>query len=223
MEYCRGLEIPTTLEEVCDPQRMALLVYDMQVGVLRQIDDADRVTACVRAVLEAARSVGMRTFFTRHMTLPVEVMGVSGLRTAMAWQRTEDVSTVISAFPRDSPPFQLIPEVAPLASEAVLDKLAMSAFVGTPLDFAFRDAGVEAFAIVGVALEVGIEPTVRHALDLGYLPVVIVDACGYGNREAAQRALEQLTFFGSSVQTDSATVCKILKRSRTSKNLRSTL
>ena len=29
-----GLSIPQTLDEVCDPQRLALLVYDMQVGIL---------------------------------------------------------------------------------------------------------------------------------------------------------------------------------------------
>jgi nicotinamidase-related amidase len=211
VEHYRGIEVPTALPEICDPQRMALLVYDMQVGILSQIDDAAGVTERVRAVLDAARSAGIRTFFTRHMTLPLEVTGSSGLRTAMAWQRTGKITDLVSTFPRDSPPFQLIPEMAPLASEAVLDKITMSAFVGTPLDFALRDCGIEAFAIVGVALEVGIEPTVRHALDLGYLPVVVVDACGYGNHDAAQRALAQLAFFGGTLCTDGATICAHLQ------------
>ena len=210
MENYRGMAIPTTLEQVCDPQGMALLVYDMQVGVLGQIDESAGVITRVATVLDAARSAGVRTFFTRHMTLPLEVTGTSGLRTAMTWQRTSNVDEVISAFPRDSPQFQIIPEVTPLAGEAVLDKIAMSAFAGTPLDFALRDCGIEAFAIVGVALEVGIEPTVRHSLDLGYLPVVVVDACGYGNHEAAQRSLAQLAFFGGSLQTDTATLCTLL-------------
>lgn len=212
MERYRGMAIPTTLEEVCDPQRMALLVYDMQVGVLAQIDDAAGVIKRVTTVLDAARSAGVRTFFTRHMTLPLEVTGASGLRTAMAWQHTDTVGEIVSAFPRDSPQFQLIPEIAPLASEAVLDKIAMSAFAGTPLDFALRDCGIEAFAIVGVALEVGIEPTVRHALDLGFLPVVVVDACGSGHHEAAHRSLAQLAFFGGSLHTESATLCALLNR-----------
>jgi nicotinamidase-related amidase len=42
---------------------------------------------------------------------------------------------------------------------------------GTPLDLVLRDCGIVAVAIVGVALEAGIEPTVRHAADLGYIPV----------------------------------------------------
>lgn len=210
MERYRGLDIRTTLEEVCDPRRMALLVYDMQVGVVRQIATADQVSARVVAVLQAARDAGLRTFFTRHMTLPLEVTGSSGLRTAMIWQCTGEVSQLVSTFPRDSPQFQIIPEAAPQPSEAVLDKIAMSAFVGTPLEFALRDTGIEALAIVGVALEVGIEPTVRHGLDLGFLPVVIVDACGYGNEQAAQRSLAQLAFCGGSIQTDSATVIGLL-------------
>ena len=37
MKSAFGLNIPQTLEEVCDPQRIALLVYDMQAGILGQI------------------------------------------------------------------------------------------------------------------------------------------------------------------------------------------
>ena len=33
-----GIEIPTTLVEWCDPQRTALVVYDMQVGICRYQD-----------------------------------------------------------------------------------------------------------------------------------------------------------------------------------------
>jgi biuret amidohydrolase len=198
------VEIPRTLEEVCHPERMALLVYDMQVGVVNQIADAAEVTARVLAVLEAARGAGMRIFFTRHMSLPKEVMGVAQLRTAMEWQRVDTPAQVKPAFLRDSPEFQLLPELQPRPSEAIVDKITMSAFAGTPLDFALRDCGLGAYAIVGVAMEVGIEPTVRHSMDLGYYPVIVTDACGSGNREAAARSLATLAFTGSSLQTDSA-------------------
>ena len=49
----------------------------------------------------------------------------------------------------------------------------MSAFEGTFLDVALRDLGVNSFAICGIATEIGIEPTVRHGADLGYIPVVV--------------------------------------------------
>jgi nicotinamidase-related amidase len=44
----------------------------------------------------------------------------------------------------------------------------MSAFEGPPLDIALRDCGIDTFAVVGIAIEIGIEPTVRHGADLGY-------------------------------------------------------
>jgi nicotinamidase-related amidase len=40
----------------------------------------------------------------------------------------------------------LIPEMNPLPSEAIFDKISMSAFEGTPLDMALRDCGIDAFA-----------------------------------------------------------------------------
>jgi biuret amidohydrolase len=55
MERAFGLEIPRTLEEACDPRRLALVVYDMQIGVLGQIKDADAIARQVMEVLDAAR------------------------------------------------------------------------------------------------------------------------------------------------------------------------
>ena len=213
MERAFGLEIPLTLAEVCTRQRTALIVYDMQVGIVSQISDGRAVVERVRRVLEAAREGGYRVFFTRHMSLPNEVAGVTQLRTAMAWQQLETADEVRPAFLRDSPRFQITPEVAPLPSEGVIDKITMSAFVGTPLDLAFRDCGINSFVITGIALEVGIEPTVRHATDLGYIPIVVADACGSGDAAAAERSLATLAFAGASLQTDSATIIRLLEGS----------
>ncbi len=33
MQQAFGLNIPQTLEDICDPTRLALVVYDMQVGI----------------------------------------------------------------------------------------------------------------------------------------------------------------------------------------------
>jgi biuret amidohydrolase len=199
-----------TLEDVCDPEHLALLVYDMQVGVVSQLADAARVTERVTTVLAAARAARVRTLFTRHTTLPIELTGSGGLRTAMDWQRTDEVDELVSTFPPGAAGTALIPELDRQSGEAVFDKLAMSAFVGTPVEFVLRDAGIEAFAIIGVALEVGIEPTVRHGLDLGFLPIVVTDACGVGNQEAAARSLAQLAWFGGSIQTDTAELTALL-------------
>jgi biuret amidohydrolase len=215
MEQAFGLTIPRTLEEVCDPRRMALLIYDMQVGVLSQIKNSEQIIARVVQVLQAARAAGIRVFFSRHMSLPKELMGVFQLRTAMAWQRVSSVEQVKPWFLRDSPSFQLVPDLSPLSSEAIFDKITMSAFEGTPLNIALRDCGIKALAIVGVAMEVGIEPTVRHAADLGYIPVIVTDACDAGHEEAAQRSIASLEFAGDAIMTNVETICGIFRRTQT--------
>jgi len=205
-----GLDIPRTLEELCDPRRMALLVYDMQVGILSQIKNGAEITVRVQKVLSAARASGIRVIFSRHMSLPKELMGVFQMRTAMAWQRVETVEEIKPWFIRDTPGFQLVPEILPRPTEAVFDKIAMSAFEGTPLNIVLRDCGVNTFAIVGVAMEVGIEPTVRHGADLGYVPVIVRDACGAGHEEAGQRSMACVEYSGDAVFTDVETICNVM-------------
>ena len=212
MERAYGLEIPQSLAEACHPRRTALLVYDMQVGIIGQIQGGPALVARVKELLEIARAVGFRVFFTRHMSLPKEASGVFQLRTAMAWQRVSTVADVKPWFLRESPGFQLVPELDPLPSEVIFDKITMSAFEGTPLDIALRDCGINSFIIVGVATEIGIEPTVRHGADLGYIPIVVTDACGAGHPEAADRALANMRFMGDAIVTDIQTMTTILGR-----------
>jgi nicotinamidase-related amidase len=66
-------------------------------------------------------------------------------------------------------------------------------------------------AIVGIALEVGIEPTVRHAMDLGYISVVVADACGSRDKESANRALAGLRFTGGSYRADVAIIGRLMR------------
>src|ERR1700726_2410038 len=207
-----GLSIPETLDEVCDPARLALVVYDMQVGIVKQIENGQQITDRVVQVLDAARAAGISVFFTRHMSLPNELMGVSQFRMAMAWQRVKSVDEVKPWFLRDAPGFHLIPEMNPLPSEAIFDKITMSAFEGTPLDMALRDCGIDAFAIVGIAMEIGIEPTVRQGADLGYTPVVVKDACGFGHCDAADRSIASLEFSGDALFTNAGTLCAQIGR-----------
>ncbi len=211
MEKAFGLDIPETLAEACTLNRTALVVYDMQVGILKQMSNGSEVKAQVSQVLQTARNVGLRTFFMRHMSLPKELSGVFQLRMAKAWQRATSVDDIHPWFLRDAPGFQLDPDLGPLPSEAIFDKLTMSAFEGTPLNMALRDCGIDTVIIVGVATEIGIEPTVRHAADLGFIPVVVTDACGAGDQAAGERALASLKFMGDAFLTDVEEICQILK------------
>jgi nicotinamidase-related amidase len=184
----------------------------MQVGILSQIKNGDEVTRQVLQVLKAARNAGVRVFFSRHLSLPKELMGMFQFRMAMTWQHVDSPDQVNPWFSRDAPGFQIVPELSPLHAEGVFDKLTMSAFEGTWLDFALRDCGINAFIVIGVATEIGIEPTARHGADLGYIPVLVTDACGAGNEEAAKRSIESLKFTGDALLTDTETICQILRK-----------
>ena len=92
MKSAFGLNIPQTLEEVCEAKRAALLVYDMQIGILGQIKYPERIIRQVLRVLTAARETGVRVFFSRHL------LRESLTRRSSAWL------FCCPPFLRDSPP-----------------------------------------------------------------------------------------------------------------------
>jgi biuret amidohydrolase len=216
MSQRSGQDIPRTVEDACDPATMALIVYDMQAAVLSQLPDGTGITGRVSQVLNAARAGGYPVFYTRHMSLPPRLMGTAQLRTAMAWQHLDDPGKVASWFLPGTDGFQIVPDLSPRADEAVFDKLAMSAFAGTPLEMALRDLGIRTFGIVGVALEIGIGPTIWHAADLGLIPVVVTDACGGRDRPAMERVLDSARFTGDALLTDIAAITPLLSRTASS-------
>ena len=194
MQRAFGIDVPDTIAEMCRPAAAAVLVYDAQVGILPHVQDPEALVGRIRQLVDAARAGGAPVFYVRHVSLPPSHLGVGALRTAMAWQRKDKAADVTTAFPPDAPHTAIVDELAPADGEPVFDKLGMSALVGTPLEAALRDRGVTTLVLVGAVLEIGIEPTARHAADLGLLPVVVVDACGVVEPDAAQRSLDSLDY-----------------------------
>ncbi|MBN8952024.1 MULTISPECIES: cysteine hydrolase [unclassified Rhizobium] len=198
------MTVPTTLADWLSPNRTALLVYDMQIGIARQVKGSDETVRRIATIVAAARSAGIRVAFCRHLSLPKPWMGLFATRMAMAWQRTDDPQKVHPWFLRGSEAVEIVPELRPQEQDFVFDKLGMSAFEGTPLQLAMRDAGLSSLAICGIATEIGIEPTCRHAADLGIVPIVIEDACGHGDQVAANRTFDALRFLGDTIVTTSS-------------------
>ena len=194
MQRAFGIDVPETVAEMCRPSAAAVLVYDAQVGILAHVRDRDGLVGRIAEVLRAARAAGVPVLYVRHVSLPPSHMGVAALRTAMAWQRQGRAEEVTASFPPDAAHTALAPELAPADGEPVFDKLGMSALVGTPVEALLRDRGVTTLVLVGAVLEIGIEPTARHAADLGFLPVVVEDACGVVDADAAQRSLASLDY-----------------------------
>jgi nicotinamidase-related amidase len=212
MKHANDLSIPVELADLCDRKSTTLLIYDMQVGIRSQIAGGERVVERCGVALSAARRSGMRVVFTRHLSCPKTWMGSTQYRSAMSWQKTADPSAVKPWFLRDAPATAIVPELLPTADDLVLDKLSMSAFEGTPLAFALRDCGITGVAICGIALEIGIEPTIRHATDLGFIPIVLSDACGSGHAEAGERSMDTMRFVGEAMITEVDTFAGLLAR-----------
>jgi nicotinamidase-related amidase len=95
MKCIHGLSVPTSLADLLDSARLALVVYDMQVGICSQIVGGATVIAAVERVLEATRAAGIRTVFTRHMSLPLELIGVMPYSHGMAAHRRSDESEAV--------------------------------------------------------------------------------------------------------------------------------
>jgi biuret amidohydrolase len=207
-----GLSIPEQLRELCTPERAAMIIYDMQAGIVPQLGNGREIVAGCQQILAAARQAGIRIFFTRHLFLPNRVAGVGQLRRAMVWQRKSDPAETKPLFTSGSPSWQIVSELSPQEDEPVIDKITMSAFEGTYLDLAMRDAQLQVFIIAGIALEVGIEPTVRHGLDLNYIPVVVSDLCGSKTEEVKRRSLSTLEDTGEVIQVTAAEILGCLKR-----------
>ncbi len=188
-----------------DPARTALLVYDMQRGITRQIKESAQIIAACKVAIDAARHAGMRIAYSKHMSPPRPWLGSTQMRTAMAWQRVQRAEEVKSWFLRGSEASEIVQELTPLDEDLVFEKFTMSALSGTLLEFALRDCGVVNLVLVGIALEIGIEPTVRSATDLGFVPVILTDACGSGSQPARERALETMKFVGEAIFTDTQT------------------
>ena len=121
------------------------------------------------------------------------------IRRAMIWQRQPDPHKLKPIMAQGSSSFQIVEQLEPREGEVLSDKVTMSAFESTFLNIALRDTGLNTFLIAGIAMEVGIEPTVRHGLDLNFVPVVVTDACGSRSAELKERSLSTLEQTGEVV------------------------
>lgn len=204
MKQGYGLLIPETLADLCDSSRTAILIYDMQRGIVPQVPTGAQIVEGCRALLDPTRQAGFRIFYTRHISLPNRAAGVAQLRRAMIWQCVDDSAATIPALLPDSPSAQIVADLYPHQADVVIDKITMSAFEGTYLNIALRDLGVSAIAIAGIALEVGIEPTIRHALDLNYVPILFSDLCGSRSDDLHERSILNLQQTGEVLISSSA-------------------
>jgi ureidoacrylate peracid hydrolase len=193
-----------------DPARTALLVIDAQReyfdtdGAL-YTPHADEIRGNLARLLDAARTTGLRIVFIRH------VMAADGSDTG----RMADLDETPS-FVAGTRGVEIIPELVPRPGEPVVDKTRYSAFVNTRLESILKTWGADTVLITGLMTQYCSVTTARHAHDLDYRVVFVVDAnagpdlpdLGFGevSHDDARRAIATALAGGVAEVADTATV-----------------
>lgn len=170
--------VPTSVAEVADPSRTALIVWDMQVGIGAHAHNFAQMLPNLLSLLEAARAAGAMVIWSRHVAPPIDLTPAPALRALMKRQNVSDPSKVKPFMQAGTPDVEIIPELDPRPGEPIIEKSTPSFFVGTPLELRLRACGITTLVLAGVATEMGIEMTARHAGTLGFFAVVAEDAVG---------------------------------------------
>jgi maleamate amidohydrolase len=152
--------------------RPALLVVDAVQGY---VDPASPVYAggeaaipVIRALLDAARAAMVPVIYTVVSYRP------DGADGGLFWRKLP----VLRAFVEGSP-FGAIPaEIAPQADELVIAKRYASAFFGTPLASDLAARSIDTVVVCGFSTSGCVRATALDALQHGYAPFVVKDACG---------------------------------------------
>lgn len=192
-----GKRIPTTLAEIVDPKRAALLIWDMEYAIGPNAFNYSTILANLKDLSALARRVGVPVFYSVQTAfdLAKEEAGV-WVRIRMKRAKATDPNQLLHE--REDPKGrEIVEELKPQPQDIVFQKRRPDGFVGTDLDLILRSRGIGTILIGGVATEGGVEGTARTGRNLGYDMVVLKDCVGSRSRESHELALKLMeqTFF----------------------------
>lgn len=130
--------------------KTALLVVDVQVGVMAQAWQAEAVVGQVAAAVAQARAAGVPVLWVQHAD-------------------PDDL-------PEGSPAWQWVPALQPAPQEVLVPKRHNSAFEGTPLEAVLAGLGVSHLVLAGASSNWCIRATAYGALERGYDLTLVADA-----------------------------------------------
>ncbi len=199
---------PRPYDGSVDTARAALLCIDWQVDFCGPGGYVDRMGYDINltraglpgtaAMLEHARATGMLVVHTREGHAP----DLSDLPSNKRWRSRRIGAEIGSSGPtgrilvRGEPGWHIVPEVAPIPGEVLVDKPGKGAFYATNLDLVLRTRGVTHLLFTGITTDVCVHTTLREANDRGYECLVLSDCTGATDAANHTAALHMVTMQG---------------------------
>jgi len=153
-------------------QQTALLVMDVQPGIVDRVPESAAYLARVRAAVSVARA---------HAIPVVHV--VVGFRSGMPEASARNQS--FGSFKRQPPAFLIEPRplIEPQASELIVTKRRVSAFTGSDLELVLRSGETDHLVLCGISTSGVVLSTLREAADKDYRLTVLADLCADSDAE----------------------------------------
>ena len=187
-----GREIPETLQEVVDPKRTVLLVWDMQNDQAGSSFNKEEFLRTTPPLIGAAKSAGVAVIYAQSTPYPWHVESPAWIRRAMQAQNVDHPSKLKPRRTRGSFGWQLIEPFKPEEKDVIIDKRRANMFLGTEFESLMIHWGTRTIVMVGCTTDGGVEGTVRDGYYRGYFMVVVKDCVGTRTEKGHLEALERM-------------------------------